>query len=76
MLTDAELIVNDSEHLARPEEERVTQAEKNKHMQEQLKVDVKSVTLTYCHPVIIKMLIVNKSLHCTKSQFFISGFFH
>lgn len=34
---DAELIVNDSEHLARPEEERVTQAEKNKHMQEQLK---------------------------------------
>ena len=35
---DAELIVNDSEHLARPEEDRITQAEKNKHMQEQLKV--------------------------------------
>ena len=38
-MPDAELIVNDSEYLARPEEERITQAEKNKHMQAQLKVD-------------------------------------
>ena len=30
--------MNDSKYLARPEEERITQAEKHKHMQAQLKV--------------------------------------
>ena len=72
VLTDAELIVNDSEHLARPEEERVTQAEKNKHMQEQLKVGVKSVTFTYT--ALSLWLIKCKSLDCTNC--FISYSFH
>ena len=35
---DADLTVMEDETVPRPEEERVTQAEKNKRMQEQLKV--------------------------------------
>ena len=38
LFTDVDLQVNENEYLPRPEESRITQAEKNKRMQQQLKV--------------------------------------
>ena len=54
----ADLSINENENLPRPEEERITQAEKNKRMQEQLKVII--VTKRFAYHCILHLRISNR----------------
>lgn len=49
MFSDADLQVNENEVVPRPEEERITQAEKNQRLQAQLKVSTYIIVEVWAH---------------------------